>query len=196
MHGVPCPWNIFTVGCLDSIDAGFDDHGDLVTEFQRSCFDLLVVVSLDPMLVVLDSEQGLISAFFELVYGVEEHVFVDLDVLRIMERRRLATFTSAVAMASTLYARENGVVLVAPRGVVRWLQRTPSSSSVQWPFFRSRRFLMPPIISLLDDSACPLPCKYLGVEGLKRMFHLLQNSLKLPDMNCEPLSVTISYGRP
>ena len=25
-----------------------------------------------------------------------------------------------------------------------------------------------------------------------RIFHLLQNSLKLPDMNCDPLSVTIS----
>ena len=70
----------------------------------------------------------------------------------IFDRRRLVTFTSAGAIASTPWAIEKGVDLVAPRGVVRCEQRTPSSSSAQHPFFKSRRFFSPSIIILVDAS--------------------------------------------
>ena len=73
----------------------------------------------------------MVPSFFNLVEGIKQHLLVEFDVLGIFERRRLETLTSAGAIASVPYAREKGVDLVDPLGVVRWLHRTPSSSSAQ-----------------------------------------------------------------
>ena len=55
---------------------------DEITEFKRSCSDLLVIIALDLILIVLDPEQSLVPSFFDLVEGVEQHIVVELNVLR------------------------------------------------------------------------------------------------------------------
>ena len=65
--------------------------------------------------------------------------------------------TSAGDIASIPWDRENGVIPVERRGVVRCDQRTPSSSSAQTPFFSSRCFLIPSRIVLFVASVCLFP---------------------------------------
>ena len=49
---------------------------------------------------------------------------------------------------------------------------------------------------LFAASACPLHFGYRGLAALILIFHLLQNSMNIFEMNCGPLSVTILYGKP
>lgn len=62
-------------------------------------------------------------------------------------------------------------------------QSTPSSSSAQCPFLRSRRFLIPAMIVLLVASAWPLLCGFLGVDVFKRIPHRSKKPRKSPEMN-------------
>ncbi|OAO89437.1 hypothetical protein AXX17_ATUG00630 [Arabidopsis thaliana] len=78
------------------------------------------------------------------------------------------------------------------RGVVRCDHRTPSSSSDHEPFLASSRFFNPSRIVLLAASAWPFPWGYRGVDLLSRIPHLSQKPWKRVDINCKPLSVTIS----
>ena len=64
--------------------------------------------------------------------------------------------TSAGIMHSVPYTRAKGVSPVARLVVVRWDQRTPSSSSAHLPFLASKCFFSPSRMVLLIVSACPL----------------------------------------
>ena len=107
MHGVPCSGNRFACCCLESLDFWLNDLSNLVrsfpvssklacvqflsvfehfaeyniAQFERSRLDLLVVVALDLMLIVLDTEQGLVASLFDSVQSIEQHVAVKLNIL-------------------------------------------------------------------------------------------------------------------
>ena len=97
--------------------------------------------------------------------------------------RTLGNSTSAGIMYSVLYTRAKGVSPVARLGVVRWDQRTPSSSSAHLPFLASKRFFSPSRMVLLIVSAFPLHCGYLGVDLLSRIFYFSQNASNRVEIN-------------
>ena len=104
--------------------------------------------------------------------------------------------TSAGIIHSTLCTRANGVSPIARLEVVRCDHKTPSSSSAYLPFLVSNRFLSLSRMVLLIVSAWPLHCGYLGVNFVNRILHFLQKASNLVEINCDPLSITISYGTP
>ena len=124
-----------------------------VTQLERSRPDLLVVVVLDMMLIILMRRNAWSRRSSIASKASSSMSLLSSTFFGIFDRRRLVTFTSVGAIASTLWAIEKGVDFVAPRGVVLCDQRTSSSSSAQHPFFKSRRFFSPSIMILLDASA-------------------------------------------
>ena len=108
MNGIPCSRDGFAGGRLESADSGFDYFGDHIWTFpirpefsvvqllcvfenfaqydiaqlERSRSDFLVVMALDLVLVVLNSEQCLVASFLDIVQRVEQQVNVELDVLQ------------------------------------------------------------------------------------------------------------------
>lgn len=95
----------------------------------------------------------------------------------ILEWCRLVPFTSAGAIASTHYAKENGVYFVFPTAlfcVTRELR----------PIRRSNNLSLSRVASFfLEDSAWPLLCGYRGLDMLRQILHLPHNSRKLCEMN-------------
>ena len=91
--------------------------------------------------------------------------------------------TSTGIMHSVPYTRAKGFSPVARLGVVRWDQRTPSSSSAHLPFLASKRFLSPSRMVLLIVPDCPLHCGYQGVDLFSRIFHFSQNDSNRVEIN-------------
>ena len=91
---------------------------------------------------------------------------------------------------------QNGVSRVAVRGVVRYAQRTPGSSSTQDDFTPSNFLLRLSTMVRLDTSVCPLDCGYhTEVKRCSTAFSRHQ-SWRPPPANCLPLSVTNTLGIP
>ena len=98
--------------------------------------------------------------------------------------------------ASVSYAKENGVAPVEVRTIVLHDHKMSGSSFIRLPLAFSNCFLSVLTMVLFVDLAWPFVCRCLSVTKLSLMFHLEQNSWNPKLMNCEPLSVTISYGTP
>ncbi|KAI5316728.1 hypothetical protein L3X38_036435 [Prunus dulcis] len=81
-------------------------------------------------------------------------------------------------------------------GMEAKINRTLSSSSIQFPSASSNIFFRQSNIILSDASAWPLPCGYHKVDKCCLMPYFAKNAVICLPMNCDPLSVISDYERP
>ncbi|KAL0846879.1 hypothetical protein Bca101_020125 [Brassica carinata] len=131
------------------LDSGVEDAASL-GDVEKAVSSDAVVVYLFLGCPVIRSQQkrsfpsGAEFAGVE-IFSIFEHL-ADDEIPKFMR----SCTSLLVIVALDLMLLEKGIDLVTPRGVVRWLQRTLSSSSAQCLFFKSRRFLTPSTIKFLE----------------------------------------------
>ena len=209
MHCVPGHWNFYALHVGYFVGARSDDFFDFIgsflvcSKFSRVSFSGVlkdftkdqisliksaipyvgIIVLCGCVLVILDSDERSISALVNEIEIIQEHGIIDL--LSFGKSSSLNTgelyFCGNHAFHS-VHQSERGFFRYSPR-VVRWDQRTPSSSSAHLPFLASKRFFSPSRMVLLIVSACPLHCGYLGVDLLSRIFHFSQNASNRVEIN-------------
>ncbi|KAG7588766.1 hypothetical protein ISN44_As07g010880 [Arabidopsis suecica] len=105
---------------------------------------------------------------------------------------KAAVFDTGVVIPSCCVLGVN--VFLFSGSQLRWRSRTSCRSqerrvSLPWP---DAAWFCATIVHLLTPFAYPFSCGYRGVDLPRRIPHLSQNPSNLAEMNCDPLSVTIS----